>query len=218
MNNYDNFPLEKTLLNEIEFACKVLLIPSGQTIIKLGDRIDYIPLIFKGSVRVYEKDPKDGREILLYYVKENEPCLFSYFTIYEDSISDCYGTTQKDCILLMIPKNLMISWQLKYFSWHKYICNTYLKKYHLLIDAIKHNSFSNLEDRIKNYLKENASNLQGKHLKMTHLFLANEMGTTRVVTSRILKKLEKRNLIALNRAGIKIINLLGLTVHCLISD
>jgi signal-transduction protein with cAMP-binding, CBS, and nucleotidyltransferase domain len=107
--------------------------------------MDYIPLIHKGSVRVYEKDPKDGREILLYYVKENEPCLFSYFTIYEDSTSDCYGTTQEDCKLLMIPKDLMISWQLKYFSWHKYICNTYLKKFHLLIDAIKHNNFSNLE-------------------------------------------------------------------------
>ena len=144
--------------------------------------------------------------------------MFSYFTIYEDSNSDCYGTTQEDCTLLMIPKNLMISWQLKYFSWHKYISNTYLKKNHLLIDAIKHNSFSNLEDRIKNYLKENTSKLSGKHLKITHLFLANEMGTTRVVTSRILKKLEKRNLIALNRAGIKIINLLGLMVHCLISD
>jgi len=218
MNNYDNFPLEKTLLNEIEFACKVLLVPRGQTIIKPGDRMEYIPLILKGSVRVYEKDTKDGREILLFYVKENEPCLFSYFIIYEDSTSDCYGTTQEDCELLMIPKNLMISWQLKYFSWHKYICNTYLKKFHLLIDAIKHNSFSNLEDRIKNYLKENASKLPDKHLKITHLFLANEMGTTRVVTSRILKKLEKRNLIALNRAGIKIINLLGLSVHCLISD
>ena len=218
MNNYDNFPLEKMLLNEIELACKILLVPSGQTIIKPGDRIDYIPLILKGSVRVYEKDPKDGREVLLYYVKENEPCLFSYFTIYEDSNSDCYGTTQEDCTLLMIPKNLMISWQLKYFSWHKYISNTYLKKNHLLIDAIKHNSFSNLEDRIKNYFKENTSKLSGKHLKITHLFLANEMGTTRVVTSRILKKLEKRNLIALNRAGIKIINLLGLMVHCLISD
>ena len=80
MNNYDNFPLEKMLLNEIELACKILLVPSGQTIIKPGDRIDYIPLILKGSVRVYEKDPKDGREVLLYYVKENEPCLFSYFT------------------------------------------------------------------------------------------------------------------------------------------
>ena len=47
MNNYDNFPLEKMLLNEIELACKILLVPSGQTIIKPGDRIYYIPLILK---------------------------------------------------------------------------------------------------------------------------------------------------------------------------
>ena len=67
--------------------------------------------------------------------------------------------------------------------------------------------FNNIETRVVEYLKCYATKQNTAVIPVTHLALANELGTTRVVISRILKQFELKNKVELLRGGIKIINL-----------
>jgi CRP/FNR family transcriptional regulator len=74
-----------------------------------------------------------------------------------------------------------------------------------LIGTIHEITFGNIEGRILNLLKKEAKNTQTKKIELTHLAFANKLGTTRVVVSRILKKLENEGKIKLNRGKIDIL-------------
>ncbi len=68
--------------------------------------------------------------------------------------------------------------------------------------AIDNLAFMKMEDRISNYLKEKSKLVTSNTLNITHQEIANDLNTSRVVVSRILKKLENEKQIKLNRKSI----------------
>lgn len=64
--------------------------------------------------------------------------------------------------------------------------------------------FTPITQRIIDFLKQNATNNQ---IQITHEILASHLGTAREVVSRILKDMEKENIIKLERRKIIILNL-----------
>ena len=52
----------------------------GDVIVKDGQYVKFLPIVLKGSIRVYQQ--KDEREILLYYVKAEETCTMSLAAAY----------------------------------------------------------------------------------------------------------------------------------------
>ena len=63
---------------------------------------------------------------------------------------------------------------------------------------------------MKAYFKNKLSILNTNEIPITHQVIANELGTTRVVISRVLKKMEQEKLIILGRGKIILI----LQLHC----
>ena len=82
MDNFFDLPLEQELLEEMKCKSQTMEVTCGTMIVKEGDQMDYIPMLISGSVRVFHKDDQKDREITLYYVKEKEACMFSYFTLF----------------------------------------------------------------------------------------------------------------------------------------
>jgi CRP/FNR family transcriptional regulator len=66
-------------------------------------------------------------------------------------------------------------------------------------------SFDNLEERINDYVQKKGSILSSKKIKTTHEEIANELGTSRVVVSRILKLLENKSILKLGRNSIELL-------------
>jgi CRP/FNR family transcriptional regulator len=60
-------------------------------------------------------------------------------------------------------------------------------------------AFQKLDDRILHLLQQKSKLFQSKEIKITHQQLADELGSTREVISRIAKQMENEGLVKLSR-------------------
>jgi CRP/FNR family transcriptional regulator len=145
----------------------------------------------------------DDREILLYYVRPQETCMMSLSAAYMDYNSAAYGMAAESSEILILPAYLIAEWQLKYPSWNRYIIKTYKSRYDELLNSFGNVAFKPISIRLKEYLVAQAQG--SKKVDLSHQTLANELGTTRVVISRILKQFEKEKVLKLHRGSIELV-------------
>jgi CRP/FNR family transcriptional regulator len=107
--------------------------------------------------------------------------------------------------VLVFPAEKITEWQLKYPSWNRYMMHMFRKRYDELINSFEDIAFEHIDFRVLRYLKYKALNGDGKSVNLSHQELAGELGTTRVVISRILKDYEHQNKIKLFRGRIEVL-------------
>ena len=163
-----------------------------------------IPLLTKGSIRVFRQDLDLDREILVYYISPGETCMMSLVASFGDMKSRVNAVTETDSEMYMIPIEKVREWQIKYESWNGFIIQTFMNRYTELLDTMNDLSFQSVEVRLNHYLSQYKKRTNASALHITHQGLANELGTARVVISRILKKMEKEGQVELKRGLIKI--------------
>ena len=76
-------------------------------------------------------------------------------------------------------------------SWNQYIIHTFRNRYDELLNTFGSVAFDPIPTRVKNYLTKRSRNENTRKINLSHQTLANELGTTRVVISRILKQFEQ---------------------------
>jgi len=77
-----------------------------------------IPLLTKGSIRVFRQDFDLDREILIYYISPGETCMMSLVASFGDMKSRVNAVTETDSEMYMIPIEKVREWQIKYESWN----------------------------------------------------------------------------------------------------
>lgn len=193
---------ESELQNEIWKHGKFLKAGKGDILIKEGQYLDFLPIVISGSIRVYQK--KQDREILLYYVGPGQTCMMSLSSAYFDYNSAAFGMATEPTEILVVPAKMISEWQLKYPSWNRYIIQTFKSRYDELLTSFGKVVFDPIPSRLKEYLLKISGNGSGKIIQASHQSLANELGTTRVVISRILKQFEKEKILKLHRGYIEL--------------
>jgi CRP/FNR family transcriptional regulator len=93
----------------------------------------------------------------------------------------------------------MDSWLTKYKSWRTFIFNNYHNRLLELLRAIDSVTFMNLEERLERYLKDRIRLGKTNLLEVTHHQIAIDLNSSRVVISRLLKKMEKKGIVTLGR-------------------
>jgi CRP/FNR family transcriptional regulator len=197
-------PLENDLKAEMESKCSVASVGKDKTIVDEGCQMTVIPLLLSGSIRVFRRDYETDREILLYYVNPGQTCMMSLVACFGDRVSKVNAVTEKNSELLMIPTAQVREWQKRYDSWNSFVINTFLDRYSELLRILEEISFRNIDERIRNYLKNYSDRNVTRLVKRTHQDIANELGTTRVVVSRILKDMESMGQVELRRGIIEL--------------
>ena len=180
---------EPGLQDEMLNYGKVISARKGDVLIREGQRLDFLPIVIRGAVRVYRE--WEDREILLYYVKPEETCMMSLSSAYFNNISAANGVAIEDSEILVVPARLVSEWQLKYPSWNQYIIHTFRNRYDELLSSFKSVAFDPIHIRVKEYLLTRSKTGNTSRINISHQTLANELGTTRVVISRILKQFEQ---------------------------
>lgn len=94
----------------------------------------------------------------------------------------------------------------KYPSWKKFVLDTMVTEFIDVIKNIDNIAFKKMDDRLISYLKEKSRIIDSPLLNISHQQIADEMGTNRVVISRLLKKLENDKKLLLFRNQIKLLN------------
>ena len=193
---------ENELKEEILKAGKLISANKGDVLIKEGQYLDFLPIVLRGSIRVYQK--KKDREILLYYVQKGQTCMMSLSSAYFDYNSAAYGMATEPTDILIIPAKMISEWQLKYPSWNRYIISTFKSRYDELLASFGKVVFDPIPTRLREYIQTISASGGEKKIQASHQSLANELGTTRVVVSRILKQFEKEKIVKLHRGFIEV--------------
>ncbi|GGX18892.1 Crp/Fnr family transcriptional regulator [Aquimarina muelleri] len=202
-NSYGDF-FEEELLEEINRIATFKEIPEGFEIIKPGSYIRFMPLIIHGAIKVLRTD-NDGDELLLYFLEKGDTCAMTLSCCLGHHKSEIKAIAETDTKLVMIPISKMEEWTTKYKSWRNFVFDSYHKRLIEAIETIDSIAFLNMDDRLLKYLRDKIKINNTSVIHSTHQQIAYDLHTSRVVISRLLKKLEKDAIVKLNRNNIEIL-------------
>ena len=199
-----NETFETGLLKELESIARYQEVKSGETIIDIGQIVRTMPIILKGTVKVSRID-QEGNELFLYYVNPEESCAMTFTCCMQNHASEIKATAESDVEMIVIPSHLMDQWLVKYPSWKSFVMRTFQNRFNELLKTIDPIEFQHLDQRLVVYLKQKAKVTGSTVINLSHQQLAEELGSSRVVISRLLKKLETDHKLLLYRNQIKLL-------------
>ncbi|MDD3005569.1 Crp/Fnr family transcriptional regulator [Flavobacterium sp.] len=177
---------------------------AGDILINENSHIRSIPIVMKGSIKVIRTE-EDGREILLYYIKAGESCIMSFLGGLHNETSKIKAEIEDDAEILFLPMDKVSLFIKEYPQWLDYIFRLYHKRFEELLDIVNAIAFKKVDERLLNLLKKKSELNDSKIILTTHEQLANELGTARVVVSRLLKQLEENGEVQLGRNKITLL-------------
>lgn len=187
----------------IEFGF-VKTFAENEVILNENAYIKAIPIVTKGSIRVMRTD-EDGREILIYYIRPGESCIMSFLGGLHHDTSKIKAIAEEETEILFIPID-KVSLLIKEFpEWLDYIFKLYHKRFEELLEVVNAVAFKKMDERLLDFIKKKSEMSKARSIIITHEQLANELGTARVVVSRLLKQMEENGQIVLGRNKISLL-------------
>lgn len=186
-----------------KFAVLKSFVP-GDVILNEESFIRSIPIVLEGSLKVLRTDA-DGREILLYYVKPGESCIMSFLGGLHQEMSKVRAVAEEKTELLLIPVEKAGEWIKEYPEWTDFIFRLYHRRFEELLEMVNLVAFQKLDQRLEHLILQKSNLYNQKEISITHQQLADELGTTREVVSRILKQMETQGMIKLGRNKITLL-------------
>ncbi|MGE8514959.1 MAG: Crp/Fnr family transcriptional regulator [Chryseobacterium culicis] len=180
----------------------------GDIILDENASIRSIPIVMKGMLKVIRTE-EDGREILLYYIKAGESCLMSFLGGMHNEKSIVKAEIEEDAEILFLPVDKVSLFIKEHPEWLDYIFRLYHKRFEELLDIINAIAFKKVDERLLNLLQKKSELTGSETIHTTHEQLANELGTARVVVSRLLKQLEEEGKLKLGRNKIILLKTLN---------
>ena len=119
--------------------------------------------------------------------------------------SEIRAVAEIDSQFIMIPVSKIESLIGKYSSWRQFVFSSYHNRMVEVVYALEKVAFEKLDDRLEEYLDQKSRITQSDSLQMTHQGIAEDLRTSRVVISRLLKKLEQMGKLKLQRNTIELI-------------
>jgi CRP/FNR family transcriptional regulator len=163
-----------------------------------------MPLIISGSIKVFRTDD-DGDDYILYFIEGGDTCAMTLNCCMRGAKSEIKAIAETDTEILLIPIHKLEDW-LHYKSWRTFVFGSYNNRFTEMLEAVDSLAFMNMNERVLKYLKDKVIANKDESLSITHNIVSLELNTSRVVVSRILKKLELDGEIQLQRNQIKVLN------------
>ena len=200
LNKYSFYEkLDESSLNFLKKYLKPIKVPSGNILFFQGDICDNILFLTAGKVRLYIQS-ENAEEITLYQLNAGEQCIVNTASTISqtEAIGSAVTITDIEGYLLN-TKNVK---ELAHMSneYQSFLFSLYTLRMSNLAKLINDIKFKNLDERILEWLKSQNT----KIIQTTHETIANELGSTRVVVSRVLKELEKKEKLLLTRGAIEL--------------
>lgn len=192
-------------------ASQLYEFPQGSVMMRPGEASPGFVLIAKGCMRVYQR-AQNGREIALYRAQAGEICLLTLANLLNNTTYSAEAMAEEAVSAVIIPladfqKALKDSeeFRLTLFA-------TLSLRLSDMMHLIGRVAFQPLDMRLANLLVQRFEEDKATLLRVTHQKLAYELGTTREVTSRLLKEFEQLGCIRLNRGSIELLSVKDLAL------
>lgn len=196
--------ISENLRKEFQEKGIIKRVEAGEVILKENALIKHLPIVLSGNLKVMRED-SSGREILLYFVKPGESCIMSLFGGLYHEKSKIKALAEEESELLLLPADAIQAWINSYPDWTEFMLLLYHKRFEEILETVNEIAFQKIDERILKLLHKKADLNHSGEIQTTHQQIADELGTSREVVSRLLKQLEKENKIILSRNKITLI-------------
>jgi len=202
------FPfLEKELIDEIINVSTLHQLKTDQSILGEGDYIKSFPMVIEGCLRVV-RISEEGNELLLYYLNRGEICSMSLTCCMVLQKSSIKMIAEEDCVIITVPVDKPEKWMSEYRTWKEFMMNSFRHRFDELLGTIDSIAFTTLDERLVRFFEERFNSLGKTLFTGTHEDIANQLNTSREVISRLLRKLEIKNLVKTERNSVDYSNLI----------
>ena len=173
-------------------------------IMDIGQDLTHVPILLHGLIKVLREDNNDS-EFLLYVLERGDTCSMSLTCCMEKSRSKIRAVADKDSTVIMIPNQKMTEWFHSNESWRNFILQSYQIRFNEMLETIDTLAFMKMDERLYKYLIDQVKLNASETISKTHQDIAEDLNTSRVVISRVLKQLENEGKIILKRNKIEVL-------------
>jgi len=167
-----------------------------------GDSCAGIAFLLAGEIRVY-KCGESGREITLYEIGPGETCILNASCILGNNTYPANAVTTSASTLVLVPaqdfKRLLDSDG----TMRTFVFSLLSQRLTEVMALVHEIAFGRLDERLVEYLVEKSAD---GILAATHQKIANDLGTSREVVSRLLKDFERQGRVLLARNEIRLVD------------
>jgi CRP/FNR family transcriptional regulator len=177
--------------------------PGNTVLATAGSICTGFMLLLDGTVRVYQ-DAADGREMTLYRIMHGDICLMSLNSLLHDKPFRANAKSETNVKMLMIGAKDFHAAMGASTVFRTIILTSLVDTVCTMVQSCYDTAFEPLDMRLACLLGRLFERSGSEALNVTHQELAQELGTSREVVSRLLKKLEQQECIVLKRGQILI--------------
>lgn len=191
------------LVRDFRDSAFMASIPRGRDVFVEGSRVDAIPLLLSGVVRVYQIG-ETGREVTLYRFRPGESCVLTANAILSQQSFPAIATVEQEAQAVMIPADVFRDWVNEHELWRDFFFDLVSQRLASVMALVEEVAFRRLDRRIAGLLVERAQ--QHNPINITHQEIADELGSSREVISRILEDLAGQDLVQTSRGKIEVLD------------
>ncbi len=196
--------LNKILRQETMETVRLMRFCPGQILFSAGQNCEGLPLVVSGRVKV-QMTGVSGHSIVLYRLDADDICTLSIGCLMTGRTYRAEAVVEEESEALMVPRRVFDRLMDQSAGFRLGVMESYGRRLDDLMLLVEEVAFRRMDQRLEEWLLERAA--RGP-VVITHQELAIELGTAREVVSRLLKELERRNMVRLSRGRIEVTNLL----------
>jgi len=200
-----HYLFDEEIIDSIANVAFLKTFQKADIIIDIGQDLNFIPLLIKGNIKVLRED-NDGDELLLYVLESGDTCAMSLTCCMVKSVSKIRAIADDEVTVIMIPIENMKLWFNSNESWRNFILQSYQIRFDEMLETIDTLAFMKMDERLFKYLIDQVKLTASTSLEVTHQEIAEDLNTSRVVISRLLKQLEREKKIELGRNKIIVLD------------
>ncbi|MDL2347314.1 Crp/Fnr family transcriptional regulator [Campylobacter hyointestinalis] len=189
-------PQNRQILDKNSIFVKIEV---GSELYRQGDECPKLMFLTKGRVRVV-RTHESGQSILLYYFSQGEQCNVNFTSTLNSVPAIGTAIAETDLEGYIIPTKIIAKMFVDDGAFQRYVFDQYAKRMEYLAALIEDIRFLGLDTRLLHYLQSQKSRI----INLSHEELANIIGTSREVISRILKSFENNGIVKLSRKKIEL--------------
>ncbi|BAN68828.1 Crp/Fnr family transcriptional regulator [endosymbiont of unidentified scaly snail isolate Monju] len=178
-------------------------LPAGAAICDLGQECTHLALVLEGRARVYEL-AESGREITLYRIEAGECCILTASCILGGERFPAIASCERDLQVILIPAVHVEDFMLRFPAWRRFIWRLLATRLSGVLMLLEEVTFRRLDQRLLRYLLQRGEESGRDDLAITHQTIADDLGTSREVVSRVLKDLAHRGMLELRRGHVQL--------------
>ena len=186
---------------EILNNAQLMDVPADTILATTGDNCTNFMLLLEGTVRIFQ-DKEDGREMTLYRIVQGDVCLMSLNSLIHDRPFRANAIAETKLSMILFSAEDFHEAMRVSDAFRLLILTSLVDTVCTIVQNFYTTAFDPLDMRLACLLGRLFERAGSDQLDITHQELSQELGTTREVVSRLLKKLEQQQCIILKRGKI----------------